>query len=77
MNSRMTNFEEEKRLCDFAKKVAEDFTKHPEHTTYGEMNPGDYLGIRWGMDNDCVLVVRLDEFFHPVNFQQAIKKGGI
>jgi hypothetical protein len=74
--SRMTTFSEENELTEFAKKAANNFEENPDHATYSVKYPapGELLAIRWGMGNDCVLVLKLDEYFEPVIFQQAIKR---
>jgi hypothetical protein len=41
----------------------------------GEIEPGCWLALRWGMGKDCVLVLKLDEFEQPVNFQNIIKRA--
>lgn len=70
----MTYVSELKELVDFVEKAADHFSSHPEHSTFGDLIPGSYLGLRWGLGDDCVMVVRLDENFKITNFQQAIKK---
>jgi HD-like signal output (HDOD) protein len=59
---------------EFAKKAAADFEAHPEHATFGNIGCGEYLALRWGMDNDCVLVIKQDEAMEAVNYYQLIKK---
>lgn len=70
---RMTYVSQELDRVEFAKKAAEYFAKDPKNRSYGELTPGSLIGIRWGMGDDCVLVLKLDEDFEPVNFQQAVK----
>lgn len=57
----------------FAKKSAKDFKEHPEHCTYGSVEKGSFLALRWGLGNDCVLVLKLDEYYEPTNYQGLIK----
>ena len=74
--SRMTTLQEETNLIDFAMRAAKLFAEKPECSTFsacGIIEPGCLLALRWGMGNDCVLVVKLDESNQPVNFQQAVK----
>lgn len=60
----------------FARKAAAHFAVHDLHSSYGDLKPGSLLALRWGLGNDCVLVVRLDENFEPCNYQQLIKECG-
>jgi hypothetical protein len=73
--SRMTTEAETMEVLEFAKKAARKFKKNPSFVTYTEHLPvpGCLLAMRWGMGEDCVLVIKLDESFEPVNFQQLIK----
>jgi HD-like signal output (HDOD) protein len=68
----MTSVSAETARTDFAKKAAEHFAKNPKHYSFGEIERGEYLALRWGMGNDCVLVIRQHEDEQAVNFQQAI-----
>lgn len=74
--SRMTYISEEEELVAFAKKAAERFADNPQYSTFttGDIEPGAFLAIRWGLGDDCVLVVKIAEDFQPVNFQQAIPR---
>lgn len=67
----MTSLEEQKRLLKFAEEAVADFNEHPDHVTYGSTQAGGFLAIRRGMGGDCVLVLKVDEGFEPVNYQQA------
>jgi len=73
---RMTSMKETTEVLEFAKAAAKKFAENQNYTTFttGPMEPGVLLAIRWGMGDDCVLVVRLDEFFEPVNFQQLVRE---
>lgn len=71
---RMTRAADELALADFAKKAAQAFAKEPRMCTFGSVTPGSLFALRWGAGDDCVLVVKLDEDFEPVNFQQLIKE---
>ena len=69
-----TTISDEQAMIEFVRKVAADFEKHPEHHSYGELGQGNYLALRWGLGEDCVLVLKQDDYFIPVNYQQAVKK---
>ena len=73
--SRMTSIAAETARMDFAKKAAAHFEAHPDHASFGDIAPGNLLALRWGLGNDCVLVLRLDENEEPVNFQSIIKRS--
>ena len=65
--------EAESRL-QFVKRAAEDFEKNPIHSTFGDIMPGRYFAVRWGMDNDCILVFKIDEEFEPEIYNQSIDR---
>lgn len=73
--TRMTTVEQDAEQAAFAVKAASHFAAHPEHSTVGDIKPGGFLALRWGMGEDCVLVVKLDDYHEPTNYQQIIKKG--
>lgn len=76
VRSRMTTRTEEQDRIRFASKAAEHFAAHPEHGSFtdGDIEPGCLLALRWGLGNDCVLVLRLHDYEMPVNFQQLIRE---
>jgi hypothetical protein len=69
----MTSVEAETARMDFAKKAAAHFAKNPKHYSFGEIAPGEYLALRWGMGEDCVLVIRQHDDEEAVNFQQIVQ----
>ena len=70
-----TQLSEEVELLEFAKEAATHFAAESKHWSYGELIPGSYLALRWGLGDDCVLVVKLDEDFTPVNYAQLVKQA--
>ena len=70
----MTSISDTEELLDFVKKAANHFSQNEQHSTFGDLIPGSYLAIRWGLGNDCVLVLKVDENSQIVVFQQAINK---
>ena len=57
----------------FADKAAKHFAQNPGHFTYGgDVKPGDMLALRWGLDNDGVVVLKLSEDYTPVNYYGLI-----
>ena len=73
---RMTCLSEEKEIQEFAQRAARHFEENPQHRSYSdrEINPGCLLAMKWGGGDDCVLVLKLDDFFEPVNYQNLIHK---
>jgi hypothetical protein len=73
---RQTTAEEEREQLAFATEAARHFKSNPECATFSdEIRPGGFLAIRWGMLDDGVLVVRLDEGHEPTNYSGIIKGG--
>lgn len=73
--ARMTTKSEELARLAFAEKAAYWFADNPHGATFGDVEPGQFLALRWGIGNDCVLVVRIDENDQPVNYQQLIERA--
>jgi len=67
---------EMKERIEFVERAAKHFAEFPEHSTFtvGPVMSGCLFAARWGLDNDCVLMFRLDEDFEPIIFGQAIAK---
>lgn len=72
--ARMTTFNEEKERMEFAKKAAKHFAEDLKYCSYGDLAPGSYLALRWGLGNDGVLVLKLDENYESVNYQGLVKQ---
>ena len=70
---RSTTEKDETERLAFAKLAAAAFSRDKNMATFGDISPGGFLALRWGMGNDCVLVVRLDENETPVNYQQLVR----
>lgn len=76
---RMTYASRERETIEFAEKAARHFKAHPKCWTYssGELAEGDcLLALRWGCGDDCVVVVKLDEYFGAINFQELVRSVG-
>lgn len=60
----------------FAETAAKWFAENPKGNTYtdGEIEPGCLFAVRWGLGDDCVLVIRLDDNHIPTNYQELVKK---
>lgn len=55
-----------------AKRFAEN--KNISTVTESEIVPGCLLAIRWGLFDDCVVVVKLDENHIPTNYTNLVRK---
>ena len=73
---KMTTFAAESEVVSFAREAVECFTLDPRMTTFSlsSIKKGCMLALKWGLNDDCVLVVKLDEGFEPVVFQKAIPR---
>lgn len=72
---KQVNIDSEVAQIEFARKAAKAFASNKEISTftYGEITPGSFLAIRWGLGEDCVLVVKVDENHTPTNYAQLIR----
>lgn len=70
---RMTTVSDTEDQLAFAKKAADYFATHPGKYSFGAIEPGEYLALRWGGGDDCVLVLKQDDFFQPVNYTRIIE----
>ena len=76
----MTSLSNEKELIEFVEKASKCFAENPTYSTYtsGEIKDeaykGGYLAIRWGLGEDCVLVVKMEEYQTVRIYQQCIRK---
>jgi len=74
---KMTTESQEIETLSFAKDAAKHFAKHTEHTTFTrkDITPGCLFAIRWGLQDDCVLIIKLDDDFEPICYQQIIREN--
>jgi hypothetical protein len=59
---------------DFVEGVKKKFDEQPWLAADGDLSPGSYFAMRWGMGDDCILVLKLDEDHRPEVYQQALDK---
>jgi len=72
--TRMTTTEEELDRIEFARKAAQHFANNPKHWSFGDLKPETFLALRWGMGDDCVLVLKLDPTFEPINYRNLVRQ---
>lgn len=68
-----TTLEEEAEISAFVKRAADKFAIE-DVSTYGNIEGGKYLAIRWGMFDRGVVVIKIDKDFSPRNFVDAVKE---
>lgn len=71
---RMINLVEQDEETAFARRAAIAFAKDSSMVTFGDLEPGSFLAMRWGLDDDCVVVLKLSDSFEPRNYMNIIKK---
>ena len=59
---------------EFATKAARHFEANPTHQSFGDIAPGNWLALRWGLGDDCVLVIKQHESEQAANYQQIIRR---
>ncbi|WP_396615535.1 hypothetical protein ACHZ97_14780 [Lysobacter soli] len=66
--------EQEHERQAFAEQAARHFKANPQHWTYsaGEVVSGEWLALRWGLGDDCVLVFKVGDD-EPVIYGQLIR----
>lgn len=59
----------------FAKRAAEKFAADPAMHSYSdaELGSGALLALRWGLGDDCVLVLKLDFMHVPTIYAQQVR----
>jgi hypothetical protein len=69
---RVTTIEEERERQEFALAAAASFTEHPTHASYGKLEPGSWLALRWGLHDRAVMVLRLAADFEPLVYADLV-----
>jgi len=72
---RLTYMSDCEEIQDFAKRAATWFSENSEGSAFSDkgLTPGCFLALRWGLGEDCVAVLKLDEVFEPIIYGQLIK----
>lgn len=62
--------------AEFAREAAAWFAKNPQGHSYtsGEIVPGCFLALRWGLDGNSVVVLKLDEIHTPGNYMELTRE---
>ena len=70
----MMNLEEQQAKLAFVKEATAFFAVNPRCTSYthGAIKPGVFFALRFGRDNDCVVVFRIDVDYPVENYQNII-----
>ena len=74
---RLINPNQEKEAFEFAERAARAFLDDEKMCSYtddGNIERGQYLALRWGLDNGCVLVLKIDDGFEPRVYEQMAQK---
>ena len=75
-NMRQVRVDELNEEIAFAEKAAKKFAENNELSTLteSEILPGCLFAVRWGLDNDCVVVLKIDECHEPKNYSNLVRK---
>lgn len=62
-----------KHEIDFLARAVVFFTNNPSGSAYsnGEVKPNCLIAVRWGIDNNHILVFRTSEYEEPRNWRQV------
>lgn len=67
------NLNEEREREAFARRAASYFDSDVTCTSYtddGRIESGQLVALRWGLDGDCVLVLKVDDYAPVVNYTE-------
>ena len=67
---------EETERLEFARLAAKHFNDNPQDVTFrkDELEKGCLMALRWGLSMDCIVVIKLDDCFEPINYAQFIDR---
>ncbi len=60
---------------EFVLEAAKVFQKNPNIISYSyhaQPREGELLALRWGLGNDCVLVLQVDPCYEPAIYENII-----
>jgi hypothetical protein len=58
----------------FAQRAAKRFAENDQLQSFGNIEPGAFFALRYGLGEDCVVVFRIDSDHTPVNYQQLVRE---
>ena len=69
-----TTLGEEEETLKFVRTAATAFREDPDMISYttGPIEPGCLFALRWGLDNDCIMIFKVGTEFNPVVFDQVV-----
>ena len=74
---KMTSFKDLDDKVSFATAAKDHFRHNPKSITFskhGQPEPGEFYAVRFGLDNDCVVIFKIDEYEEILNFQNCIPR---
>ncbi|AUM59689.1 hypothetical protein HOS55_gp087 [Pseudomonas phage PMBT3] len=74
---RAINLEKEEERKAFVLKAAAAFAGDPKMRTYtdGPIIPGKPFAVRWGADEDCIVVLQLDDFAEVLLYENVVERS--
>lgn len=74
---KMTSVDKIREEMEFAELAAKEFAKDKKLSTFSlsDVEPGSFFAVRWGLGDDCVLVLKLCDVHEPTIYQQLIKEA--
>lgn len=67
------NIEETLAELRFVNEAAKMLGSNKEMCTFGEIEPGQLFALRWGMDNNGIVVFKIAEEYPIKNYANVIK----
>ena len=62
-----------KKELEFVEKAKQCFEKNNNIVTFGDLTEDSLFAVRWGMDNDCIMVFTIKD--EPRNYVNIIGKS--
>ncbi len=75
--STVRNIEEERAKLALVEAAARHFAEHVDHDTYGTLESGAWLAMRWGLTDRAILILKLDADFTPEVYGDAVPWDGV
>jgi len=71
---RMLCMAEELKKLRFVTEAKKYMNNNPKTYSYGDLEPGAYFAVRFGLGDDCLLVFRIDPDCAIDNYQQILNR---